>query len=83
MKLWVQSPALHKVGVGVKTWNLSSWEAEAGRPEVQDHPWLCTEMYESLSQNKTEQEKKSGNLVPSISRRSHLPVCLIVVGEKD
>lgn len=55
-------PVLYKLDVVVNTWNLSAWEVEAGRSEVPGHPWLCPEIHESLSQNKTGQNKSSGSL---------------------
>ena len=34
MKPWVQSPVWHKLGMMVHTYNLSTWEMEAGSCQV-------------------------------------------------
>lgn len=39
----VQSPVLHNLGMVVKASNLSTWDVEAGRSEVQGQPYLQAE----------------------------------------
>lgn len=34
---WVDSPELHKLGMVVYTCHSSTWEVEAGKPEVQGY----------------------------------------------